>query len=104
MAERIAREAESLSLMIRLFCKRHHSSVGELCDNCRDLSEKAQKSLLHCPYGAGKPVCGRCSVNCFPKDIYARLNTVMRYAGPRMLYKHPLLVASHLLDALKKPR
>jgi hypothetical protein len=28
----------------------------------------------------------------------------MRYAGPRMLFSHPLLAFMHLLDGLRKPR
>jgi hypothetical protein len=32
-----------------------------------------------------------------------RIRTVMRYAGPRMALRHPLLALAHLLDSLRKP-
>ena len=104
MADRITRETESLLKMVEIFCNGHHGFDGELCDDCRDLSENAMACVSLCPYGAGKPVCGRCPTNCFPDGNYARIKTVMRYAGPKMLYKHPLLTAIHLFDAMRKHR
>jgi hypothetical protein len=32
-----------------------------------------------------------------------RIRKVMRYAGPRMLYTHPVLALFHLFHSLKKP-
>jgi len=103
LADKITREKETLLRMIKIFCNRHHRSDDELCGDCRDLSEYAMKCLSLCPFGARKPVCGRCPINCFRNDMYAKLITVMRYAGPRMLYKHPVLAVTHLFDAYKKP-
>jgi len=31
------------------------------------------------------------------------VSQVMRYAGPRMLLRHPLLAVRHLLDERRKP-
>jgi len=36
-------------------------------------------------------------------DMYGKMVKIMRFAGPRMLYKHPILTARHILDAFKKP-
>jgi len=31
-----------------------------------------------------------------------RIRSVMRYAGPRMMYRHPLLAFHHLIDGMRK--
>ena len=32
-----------------------------------------------------------------------RVREVMRYSGPRMLWRHPVLAAAHLMDGRKTP-
>jgi hypothetical protein len=32
-----------------------------------------------------------------------RVRAVMRYAGPRMLLRHPILAVLHLLDGMRPP-
>jgi predicted amidophosphoribosyltransferase len=100
VADRVLREKDTIFKMIKIYCKKHHSPDGGLCNDCRDLLEYADKCLCICPYGMRKPVCGRCPTNCFSSDMQARMAIVMRYAGPRMLYMHPVLTVSHLFDAL----
>jgi len=34
----------------------------------------------------------------------ARIKEVMRYAGPRMLYRHPILAGAHYFSGEKKLR
>jgi hypothetical protein len=31
-----------------------------------------------------------------------RIRAVMRYAGPRMLYKHPVMTLQHIVDGWRK--
>jgi hypothetical protein len=31
-----------------------------------------------------------------------KIKEVMRYAGPRLIYRHPILAIRHLLDGLKR--
>jgi len=33
----------------------------------------------------------------------SRIKTVMSYAGPRMIFKHPILAIYHVLDGRRKP-
>jgi hypothetical protein len=37
-------------------------------------------------------------VHCYQKDRRAQIKTVMRFAGPRMMWEHPWLSLCHLLD------
>jgi len=97
------RERDSISKMITIYCNKHHNSGQNLCEDCTIISEYASKSISLCPYGAVKPVCGKCPSNCFRGDMHGKMVKIMRFAGPRMLYKHPILTVRHILDAIKKP-
>jgi hypothetical protein len=103
LADRIMREKESLIKMSRIFCADNHGSKAELCDACRELSDYAIQRITLCPFRAEKPVCAKCPVHCFRNDMRVRIIALMRYAGPRMLYKHPILAVGHLLESFKKP-
>jgi hypothetical protein len=90
--------------MLEIYCQGHHAPVpGELCPDCASLLDYAMQRLERCPFQAGKPACARCTVHCYRKDPRAAVRQVMRYAGPRMLYRHPGLAWQHLLDGLRKP-
>ncbi|MCX6069479.1 MAG: nitrous oxide-stimulated promoter family protein [Chloroflexi bacterium] len=99
---RIEREKRTVSAMIALYCRAHHSAGAALCENCERLCDYALARLDRCPFGAGKPTCASCSVHCYKPDMRARIKTVMRYSGPRMSYRHPLLALMHWLDSLRR--
>ena len=43
-----------------------------------------------------------CPVHCYETTMRERVRQVMRYAGPRALLRHPVLVLLHLRDE-KRP-
>jgi len=47
-----------------------------------------------------KPTCARCPVHCYRPAMRTEVQQVMRYAGPRMLWRHPWLALRHECDAL----
>ena len=83
--------------MIQLYCRAHHGVAGELCADCAGLLEYAQERIGKCPFGAEKPVCNRCTVHCYKPAPREQIKQIMRYAGPRMMTKHPILAIRHLL-------
>ncbi len=97
------RERSTLQVMIHLYCHDNHHPPAELCDDCRDLLEYALKRLDRCKFQENKPVCGRCTVHCYKPDMREKVRLVMRYAGPRMLGRHPLLALRHLWDEVTRP-
>ncbi len=101
---RMRREARTVELMIRRFCRDTHYPEGELCDRCRDLLAYARKRLAACPFQAKKPTCGNCTVHCYAPGMRERIRAVMRHSGPRLLWTNPSLAIMHLLDGLRKPR
>jgi hypothetical protein len=61
--------------------------------------------LEGCPFQEDKTTCAKCPVPCYKPTMRLRIRQVMRYAGPRMLVKHPALAAWHLIDGFRtKPR
>ena len=84
--------------MIRMYCHNQHYAKGLLCEDCQELLDYARERLEKCPFREGKPTCAKCPVHCYTPIMRGRVRAVMRYAGPRMAYRHPLLTALHFLD------
>ena len=96
---RIAEEQQVIRQMILLYCRKKEGNAT-LCDSCRELLEYATRRLDRCHYGAAKPTCRKCPIHCYRPDMRARIQAVMRWAGPRMLFHHPLAAVKHLLREL----
>ncbi len=93
--------------MIRMFCRDNHvgeASRSPLCPECASLLAYSLDRIDTCRFGVGKPTCARCTVHCFRPAMREQIRTAMRYAGPRMTYRHPYLAARHLMDRRRKPR
>lgn len=97
MTVRNKKEAELLTLerMIALYCRGKHGR-RELCAGCRELLEYSSGRLRRCPHDP-KPACRDCPAHCYGPEMRGRIKAVMRYAGPRMLLRHPWLAVRHLL-------
>jgi hypothetical protein len=95
---RIARERRTVGAMVDIYCRAHHGRAESRCDSCRELFAYAMARLDHCPYGPDKPTCKVCPVHCYRKDMRAQMRQVMAFAGPRMLFSHPVMAVRHLLD------
>ena len=95
---RISREKNSINKMIGIYCKANHGSDDMLCEDCRALLEYAWHRLDRCSYGEEKPKCSACPIHCYQTDMREKVIVVMRYSGPRMIYKEPLEALRHLLN------
>ena len=104
MSSRLEREKNTVQIMLRLYCKDHHHSVGGLCPECRELSDYATDRLTHCKFGESKPTCGKCTVHCYKPEMLKRIIEIMRYSGPKMLFVHPIVAIRHLMDGRKKAK
>ena len=100
---RLDREWRTVAAMISVYCEGQHRGHGKLCPECRSLSAYAHTRLERCVFGGGKPTCAKCPVHCYQPARRVQMKDVMRYAGPRMLWKHPLLTVRHWLDGLFPP-
>lgn len=98
---RLEREYRTVSAMIQLYC-RHHHKHPTLCNECLSLQAFCKRRLERCIYvaekRAEKPTCAQCPVHCYKPEPREKIRTIMRWAGPRLLLKHPVLTIRHLLD------
>ena len=102
-SRRLRREARTVEAMIHRYCRDRHHTTDGLCPECAELLAYARHRLARCPFQERKTTCGKCPVHCYAPAMRERIREVMRYAGPRMLFSHPLLALMHLLDGLRKP-
>lgn len=105
LKKRLARERVTMSKMVGIYCSAHHDGSGEgLCTECREFLDYAQTRLQKCPYGEEKPTCANCPVHCYKPAQREHARQIMRYSGPRMLLRHPILAIAHQLDGFRKVR
>ena len=98
--KRLAREWKTLAAMVQIYCRAHHG--GGVCPDCQGLLDYARLRLDRCRFGPEKPTCARCPVHCYQRNRRDQVKAVMRFAGPRMLWEHPLLSLWHLLDGFRR--
>ncbi len=97
MGNRLARETDTLRLMIEIFCSERHGG-DKLCPACTQLLSYAQKRTQACRFGKDKPACSACPVHCYKPEMREMIREVMRHSGPRMMSRHPVLALRHLMD------
>jgi hypothetical protein len=95
---RLARELATLKAMFEINCRDHHGGGDALCDKCAELLGYATRRLDRCVFGDEKPTCANCTVHCYAAAPREEVRVIMRYAGPRMMTRHPVLAVRHLID------
>lgn len=103
-SNRLGREWRTVAAMIGCYCHDHHAKRGGLCSECQELLDYATVRLERCRFGAEKPVCAKCPVHCYLPARRQQVKVVMRYAGPRMVWRHPILSLRHWLDSFPERR
>ncbi len=103
LKKRLARERVTMKKMVGIYCSAHHQTADDgLCTDCRQFLGYAETRLHKCPYGEDKPTCANCPVHCYKPAQREQARRIMRYAGPRMLLRHPILAIAHQFDSLRK--
>jgi hypothetical protein len=92
------RELETIEAMFDIYCRAHHAARPASCATCGPVMEYATRRLVRCVFGAAKPTCANCTVHCYTAIMRETVKDVMRFAGPRMLWRHPWLAMMHLRD------
>ena len=98
----MVREKKTIEAMIKIYCNYHHSTSNELCSDCQELFEYAKTRLEKCPFQENKPTCAKCPIHCYKPYMRIKIRAIMRYSGPRILFKYPVLAFHHVLDGFKK--
>lgn len=90
--------------MIRLYCRKVHKRKDGLCPECEEMLCYAKKRSDHCPFMETKTFCVNCKVHCYKSEMREKIKTVMRYAGPRMIFYHPFAAIYHVISVQKEKK
>lgn len=63
----------------------------------QQLKEYACSRIDRCPFMAEKTFCSQCKVHCYAPRQREQIREVMKYSGPRMLFRKPGMVIRHAL-------
>jgi hypothetical protein len=101
---RIKREKKTIDKMVHVYCRGNHDAKGaKLCDDCAEFLSYAFMRLDKCPFQEEKSTCGKCLVHCYQPEMREKAKKIMRYSGPRLIYRSPILALHHVFDGRKKP-
>lgn len=98
------REKRTVSLMIRIYCKKKHETEKELCPECEALDAYAKMRSDKCPFMENKTFCSNCHVHCYKGDMREKIRAVMRFSGPRMIFHHPIMAIRHVIDSKREKK
>jgi hypothetical protein len=87
--------------MVKIYCRERHRQRDGLCAECRSLLDYAEGRLEQCVFQEKKPTCARCPVHCYQAACREQVKVVMRFAGPRMPWRHPILAIRHIFDSYR---
>ena len=94
---RIKREKKTIDKMVHVYCKGNHGSKGnQLCYECTEFLSNAFMRLDKCPFQEEKSTCGKCLVHCYQPEMREKAKKIMRYLGPRLIWKSPILSLHHV--------
>jgi hypothetical protein len=102
LSKRLARERDTMAAMIEVYCRGLHRSRAEPCPECCELLAYAERRIARCPFHDDKPPCAKCPIHCYQPRIREQIKAVMRYAGPRMILRHPVFALRHWLDGRRE--
>lgn len=97
------REKETVSLMIRLYCRKKHGGKS-LCPDCAALDAYARQRSDKCPFMETKTFCSNCKVHCYKNDMREKIREVMRFSGPRMIFHHPIMAIRHVIESKQEKK
>ena len=104
-ARKRVRDERTVSQMISIYCRGKHKDVphdhvahcGErICAGCAALDAYALLRTDRCTRMEVKVSCDRCPVHCYTPDELEKIREIMRYSGPRMMFRHPIAALRHL--------
>lgn len=95
---KIEKEKKIVALMISMYSQGVDKKKLEDNEECLNLLRYAELRLSKCPFKDNKKFCSHCKIHCYQKEYREKMKKVMRYAGPRMLFKHPILLFKHFFE------
>lgn len=98
----IKKEKDIVKVMIMMYSKGHNKIPFEENEELQELYKYCQMRLDKCPFRDKKRFCSKCKIHCYTQSRREQIKSVMKYSGPRMLYKHPILLLKHMVQRRSK--
>lgn len=98
------KEKRTVSLMIELYCRKKHGTKKMLCPDCAALRDYAMLRSDKCPFMESKTFCSNCRVHCYKPEMREKIREVMRFSGPRMITRHPIMAVRHVIETKKEKK
>ena len=98
------KEKEMVSQMIAIYCRKKHKTKQGLCSECAALDEYARQRSDKCPFMETKTFCSNCKVHCYKPQMREKIREVMRFSGPRMIFRQPCAVIQHIIETKKEKK
>ena len=91
-------ELKTVTEMIGIYCRDIHKTDGlTLCPECQELLDYVEKRVAACPRMDEKTFCSACKTHCFAPNRRDRIKIIMRYSGPKMMFRSPMMAIKHKL-------
>ena len=97
------REKALVFQMIALYCHRKHGGKP-LCPGCAALDSYARQRSDKCPFMETKTFCSNCRVHCYKPELREKIRAVMRFSGPRMIFRRPVAAFRHMIETKTEKR
>lgn len=94
--DRKEQEKHLVGKMIDLYALHHRGDKDNSFDTAV-LKAYAFSRVDHCRFGNEKPSCKNCPVHCYNAERKLQIRQVMRWAGPRIFFYHPISTLKHLM-------
>jgi hypothetical protein len=75
---------------LQAYVNRSGWKVG-LCPECFALVKESVRHTNRCRHLAYKTFCHHCPTPCYALSVREKIRPIMRYSGPRLVMKHPVL-------------
>lgn len=91
-------ELKTVTDMISIYCRDvHKTDGGTLCPECEELLDYVEKRVNNCPRIGEQTLCSECSTHCFAPNRRQKMQEIMRYSGPKMMLRSPVMALRHKL-------
>lgn len=121
--EQVRTDTRTLADFVSIYCDGHHKDRDRaplesdavelgvygrkklvLCEECAEHLRYAEKRRAYCPKDP-KPFCAHCDTHCYKSDERTWQQGMMRYSGPRSVWRgHAIDGVKHALEARKYRR
>ena len=100
---RLDREYRTMHCMVQIYCADHHATAGgALCGECGEFLGLRAAPAREVPVRRRKAGLRQVPDPLLQAAQREQARSIMRYAGPRMVLRHPWLSLTHMLDKLRR--